>query len=1013
MESFSDLFNLDNLDDLKKLIESLKGIDGTYDALISKLKKYKSTHTQALSSVVNDIESLNKALEKLKSTSKEGQDDINNTVKQIDVSAEAYRQLKEQIAGLEKQIQSLTAEKKKVQKQRKSLNEVDEKAIKLEAQLGQTISKNAKEHAELKLQISENNKRLKEEAKETIGLISIYQKQTKRLRDMKNNYKDLVLQNKQNTKEAKNLKLEIDDLDTKLKSLDDSVGDHTRHVGGYAEALEQVGGSAGKSVSGVKALGQSLKALLKNPVVLVIAAIVVSLAAIYKAFKRTKIGSDLFADGAAYLEGIISGLTGVVNDVTVALQKVFDDPLASITNFGKSIIDHVINTFKTAIKIGKLFGDSIVKLFQGDWEGIQKNAEEGLDAIIELNSGVIEVFTGVTQRVKESANAFLELERAQRAVRKENRELEKSAERLITQEELLKVIRDDATNSFAKREAASEKVRQTVEKRAQAEMKLAKNNLDLLNREVKLRRANGEQISDLLDEQHEAYKAFVQAERDYTLAVAENEKERRMLVQDRGEMNLDIARDAYDTTKSVNERIIADERRVLAERRLLFEQTKKLGEESYRSQIASIQETTDEIIHADSLIAESNSVVLVQRIRLLGLSEIMEKQLLDTIRERRTVVQDLADIERDLAKEEEERFKRRNAVTQFEVDRMVARRDLEVKFGTQRLKSLDERLKAELRAEEFRKNTLLIQEGLLEEERRKIKQESEDRITEIQRNAAQERIAIMQEEAMKFGEFVGAVGGLFDAFAERRNQRDQERIARLDEQQQIELEIAGENAEAREAIEKRFEEEKAKLERQQAQRARRMAVFQKALAVSQSIIDTSLAVVSALKNPPGPPVTIPAAISAGIFGSVRTATIAAQPIPAFAKGTNYAPGGVALVGEKGREIIETPSGKSYLTPDKATLVDVPEGSKVLTNSITENILKQRAINDSASNKIQKINKPSSDNVYRIENERLLEGFKDVLGGIEIHQFKFGRRGLAKDVRRGNTVIKDIESENNF
>lgn len=53
---------------------------------------------------------------------------------------------------------------------------------------------------------------------------------------------------------------------------------------------------------------------------------------------------------------------------------------------------------------------------------------------------------------------------------------------------------------------------------------------------------------------------------------------------------------------------------------------------------------------------------------------------------------------------------------------------------------------------------------------------------------------------------------------------------------------------------------------------------EKKIAIVQSIIQGALAVTRALNQFPGPPVTIPAAIAAGVFAGIQTATIIAQPL---------------------------------------------------------------------------------------------------------------------------------------
>lgn len=60
----------------------------------------------------------------------------------------------------------------------------------------------------------------------------------------------------------------------------------------------------------------------------------------------------------------------------------------------------------------------------------------------------------------------------------------------------------------------------------------------------------------------------------------------------------------------------------------------------------------------------------------------------------------------------------------------------------------------------------------------------------------------------------------------------------------------------------------------------------------------------------------------------------------YAKGTDNHPGGLAVVGDGGKpEMIMTPNGKTYLSPNKDTLVDLPKGSQVLSGENTAALMK--------------------------------------------------------------------------
>lgn len=59
-------------------------------------------------------------------------------------------------------------------------------------------------------------------------------------------------------------------------------------------------------------------------------------------------------------------------------------------------------------------------------------------------------------------------------------------------------------------------------------------------------------------------------------------------------------------------------------------------------------------------------------------------------------------------------------------------------------------------------------------------------------------------------------------------------------------------------------------------------------------------------------------------------------IPGFASGTNFAPGGVALVGEKGPELVNLPRGSQVIPNHKLTAPTMPRLSSTTTNNSTTN-----------------------------------------------------------------------------
>ena len=106
-----------------------------------------------------------------------------------------------------------------------------------------------------------------------------------------------------------------------------------------------------------------------------------------------------------------------------------------------------------------------------------------------------------------------------------------------------------------------------------------------------------------------------------------------------------------------------------------------------------------------------------------------------------------------------------------------------------------------------------------------------------------------------------------------------------------------------------------------------MAVFEIGMKTAQAIMsvwaDSSLSTVAKL----------PMSILVATQGAMQLAALLSKPLPAYEKGTPKEGhgGGLALVGEKRRELVITPSGQMFYTPNKPTIMDLPRDSHVIPN----------------------------------------------------------------------------------
>lgn len=122
----------------------------------------------------------------------------------------------------------------------------------------------------------------------------------------------------------------------------------------------------------------------------------------------------------------------------------------------------------------------------------------------------------------------------------------------------------------------------------------------------------------------------------------------------------------------------------------------------------------------------------------------------------------------------------------------------------------------------------------------------------------------------------------------------------------------------------------------------KQAKVDRLFSIASIIENTAVAVAKALPN-------IPLSIIVGALGAVQLATVLATPLPKYEKGTTNAKGGISLVGEVGKEYVIQPDGKQYFTPDGPSLMNIPKGSKVISNmelmSIMANPNKQTSIRE--------------------------------------------------------------------
>lgn len=244
-------------------------------------------------------------------------------------------------------------------------------------------------------------------------------------------YSKLTSEEQRNSKEGKELLKIIDKQDKASKKLSASMGDHTKNVGNYKSAVEDLGlGFGGLDVQIAKT-GKALATLATSTVGIVILAIAAALGTLVVWFERTgdsakddlelsfagvlqvfqtildvvaKMGGALVA---AIMEPkkIFDGFREIVGELWTGLKGVFEDPIPAMKNFGQFLVDQIMNRLKALWNMVVGIGSAFMALWDGDWDAFKKGLADAGKAAIDVLTGVENTVDKIVEAFSESALA--------------------------------------------------------------------------------------------------------------------------------------------------------------------------------------------------------------------------------------------------------------------------------------------------------------------------------------------------------------------------------------------------------------------------------------------------------------------------------------------------------------------------------------------------------------------------------------------------------------------------------
>lgn len=276
---------------------------------------------------------------------------------------------------------------------------------------------------------------------------------------------------------------------------------------------------------------------------------------------------------------------------------------------------------------------------------------------------------------------------------------------------------------------------------------------------------------------------------------------------------------------------------------------------------------------------------------------------------------------------------------------------LDNKYANETVKATIDALNKELQVadlseeerERIRRELTEATTQLAQQEAEQEKKNIEDTV-EADKRARDQRNQNLQNWVQKAGEAIQRIGEFMSAMYDNQIAKIEELLEAEQQRYDQEVEhieyLAERGAITSEEAEIRKREAAAvtaakqeQLEKKKSQLEYKKAVMEKANAIAQIAINTALGIMQTYAQL-GWPAGIPGAIFIGAMGAIQMATALAQPIKAYAEGTQSKPhpGGLALVGDGDKAEVVLYNGKAWVTPDNPTLVDLPKGAEVLPDA---------------------------------------------------------------------------------
>ena len=260
---------------------------------------------------------------------------------------------------------------------------------------------------------------------------------------------------------------------TKTIELEARVGKAEKDLQGVAKSvdnidknLKDVKDTSSGVAKGVKGIGNAIKAA---GIGLAIAAFAKLAEVFNQNQKVANTFNTVFETLSLAFNDFFNFLDRNIGTVIDYFKGIFENPVVAIKNFGRAIVDNVIERVRSALDALGFLGEAVVKVFQGDFAGAAESAKNAGKELFDVVTGVDNTFDKVSETLPTVVKGITDYAKSTIQAAKDTVELNRAAEvgiaqnRIILEQkdreaEKLRQIRDDESKTIEERVAANEKL---------------------------------------------------------------------------------------------------------------------------------------------------------------------------------------------------------------------------------------------------------------------------------------------------------------------------------------------------------------------------------------------------------------------------------------------------------------------------------------------------------------------------------------------------------------------------